>query len=232
MARSIPADRFRELLRVSQEIFISEGYARTQMDDVAKALGVGKGTIYGYVESKQALFDFVVRHTAGPEIGPIAVPDSLPLPTPAPGSTLAALQVRIAERRELPRIDAALATERPADARAELEGVVRELFDLLASNRVGIKLLERCSRDYPELGALWHDTGRNAVVDLLEHYIRERIAGGIFEPVDDTRLAARFVQETITTWAVHVHWDAAPERIAVADALAMVVHFVTRTLLG
>ena len=63
MARSVPADRFDELLRVAQETFIANGYARTQMEDVAKALGVGKGTVYCYVESKQALFDFVVRNT-------------------------------------------------------------------------------------------------------------------------------------------------------------------------
>jgi AcrR family transcriptional regulator len=43
------------------EVFIERGYKDTQMDDIAAALGVAKGTVYVYVESKEALFDLVAR---------------------------------------------------------------------------------------------------------------------------------------------------------------------------
>ena len=57
MARSIPADRLGRLIEVATETFVTEGYRRAQMGNVAEALGVAKGTLYGYVESKAALFD-------------------------------------------------------------------------------------------------------------------------------------------------------------------------------
>ena len=62
MARSIPEDRLERLVDVATQVFIEQGYARTQMADVAAALGVAKGTLYGYVESKEALFDVVARY--------------------------------------------------------------------------------------------------------------------------------------------------------------------------
>jgi AcrR family transcriptional regulator len=61
MARHDPSTRLRELVRCATAVFIEKGYKDAQMDDVAEALGVAKGTLYVYVESKDALFDLVVR---------------------------------------------------------------------------------------------------------------------------------------------------------------------------
>ena len=55
MARTIPPDRFQQLVDCATQVFIERGYAHTQMADVAEAMGIGKGTLYLYVESKEAL---------------------------------------------------------------------------------------------------------------------------------------------------------------------------------
>ncbi len=47
MPRSIPKDRIPQLLEAGTAVFIAQGYRRTQMEDVAHALGVAKGTLYG-----------------------------------------------------------------------------------------------------------------------------------------------------------------------------------------
>ncbi|MGI9430694.1 MAG: TetR/AcrR family transcriptional regulator [Myxococcota bacterium] len=230
MARQIPSDRFEALHAAATEILIAEGYGRTQMDDIAKALGVAKGTLYQYVESKQALFDFVLRHVH-PDAS-IPVPDSLPLPTPRPGATLRFVREQIEREGQLPLLAAALADPAtPADPAAELDEIVRELFELLTRNRVGIKLLERCSRDYPELHAIWHGGGRYAVVDLLCEFITARIRMGCYAPAPDPRVSARFVQELVTTWAVHVRWDPAPQDIPDEAALETAMRFVRGGLL-
>ena len=49
MARHIPEDRIDGLIRAATEVFIARGYRLTQMADVAEAVGVAKGTLYGYV---------------------------------------------------------------------------------------------------------------------------------------------------------------------------------------
>ena len=84
MPRAIPKDRFHDLVEAATSVFLEQGYRRTQMADVAARMGVAKGTVYLYVESKEALFDAVIRHADHRE--PLQLPDALPIPTPPPGA--------------------------------------------------------------------------------------------------------------------------------------------------
>ncbi len=83
MARRIPEARFDEMVRAASEVFIARGYRLTQMADVAEAIGIAKGTLYVYVESKEALFALCLRHAD--RQGPVKQPDTLPVPAPARG---------------------------------------------------------------------------------------------------------------------------------------------------
>src|SRR5438093_4646249 len=74
MARRFPDDRFERLIDCAADVFIDRGYRRTQMADVAAALGVARGTLYLYVESKEALFDLVARYADADR--PTACPSS------------------------------------------------------------------------------------------------------------------------------------------------------------
>ena len=53
---SLPERRRESILDVAATVFAQYGYPNTDMDFVAKALHVGKGTIYRYFPSKQELF--------------------------------------------------------------------------------------------------------------------------------------------------------------------------------
>jgi AcrR family transcriptional regulator len=66
MPRQTPLDRLDRLVDVATAVFTERGYRRTQMADVAAAMGVAKGTLYLAVASKEALFDLVVRFADGP----------------------------------------------------------------------------------------------------------------------------------------------------------------------
>lgn len=46
----------RDLVKVATKLFARDGYAATKIADVAKAAGVGKGTMYEYFASKEELF--------------------------------------------------------------------------------------------------------------------------------------------------------------------------------
>src|SRR5262247_3488590 len=51
------ADTKREaILQAALELFGRYGYRRTSIDDIARQAGVAKGTVYLYVENKEALF--------------------------------------------------------------------------------------------------------------------------------------------------------------------------------
>jgi AcrR family transcriptional regulator len=61
--------RPQELLAAALELFVDRGFAATRLEDVARAAGVSKGTLYLYFENKQDLFKAVVRDTIVQTIG-------------------------------------------------------------------------------------------------------------------------------------------------------------------
>jgi AcrR family transcriptional regulator len=224
----MPDDRFEQLIETATQVFIEQGYRRTQMADVAEAMGVAKGTLYLYVESKEALFDLACRWADGPR--PVPPPDALPVRTPAAGTTLAYVGERLAREGQVPALTAALAARRVRNAGDELARIVGELYDVLARNRRGLKVIDRSARDMPELADLWFSGARGGFLSLLTQYLEDRLRRRVFRPVPDVAAAARLILETIVFWAVHRHWDAHPETIDDATAKATVTRFVVGTL--
>jgi hypothetical protein len=97
------------------------------------------------------------------------------------------------------------------NVRLELEGILRELYETLARNRTGVKLIDRCAPDYPDLAALWFARGRAFLLARLVQYLGHR--RNHMRPFPDPAVAARMVLETIVFWAVHRHWDPAPQQV-------------------
>jgi AcrR family transcriptional regulator len=199
------------------------------MADIAEAMGVGKGTLYLYVESKEALVDLVCRWADASR--PVPRPPALPVPTPAAGATLAYVAERLGRERALPALAAALARSRVRDAGAELAAILGEIYDVLARNRRGLKLIDRSARDMPELAALWFTGARGGLLALLGRYLEDRLRRRLFRPVPDVAAAVRLMLETTVFWAVHRHWDAHPQPIAEATAKATVVRFLAGALI-
>ena len=58
------AERPAEILDAAFEEFVKSGYAATRLEDVASRAGVTKGTIYFYFETKERVFEEMIRHMA------------------------------------------------------------------------------------------------------------------------------------------------------------------------
>jgi len=228
MARKMPPDRLERLAEKATQVFIELGYRRTQMADVADALGVAKGTIYLYVESKEALFDLVLR--CADATASFAHPRALPIATPKAGATLKYVRERLSAGQPLAALAAAMKRWRPRTMRVELESIVRELYDTLNRNRTAIKLLDRCAHDYPELAAVWYQAGRGSLLDLLARYLETRARQRLLPAFPDPRIAARLIIENVVVWAVHRYWDPAPQAMDDRVAEDMVVDFIVNGL--
>lgn len=229
MPRTRPDDRFRQLIAAAIDVFIAQGYRRTQVADIASALGLAKGTLYLYVDSKQTLFDLAVRHVD--RLGDIQTPEVLPVRGTDPGETLRFVAERLAVESELPALAAAMSRRRVSSPRVEVEGIVRELYAVLARNRVGLKLIDRCAPDYPDLAALHYGVARHGLPVRMRAYLDARARRPAYRSFTDTAVAARMVVETVAFWAVHRHWDPSPQIVDEASAEATVVEFLCGALL-
>jgi len=227
MARLIPADRFPRLIEVATHTFIARGYRFTQMADVAEALGVAKGTLYGYVESKEALFDAAIRLADGQ--APMPEPSTWPLRTPDEGATVRFIQERL--MTEVQQLLLVQVLSRPSSTRppaGEFESIIRDLHTRVSRNRRALKLVDRCAVDHPELAAVWFQQGRYGLVALLATYLEQHMRAGSMRPIAHVQLAARMVLETVALWSIHMPWDPAPRAFSeddVATAVAdLLVH--------
>jgi AcrR family transcriptional regulator len=63
--RRLPEERPRQILVAAFRTFAEQGLTNARLEDIAKAAGVSKATIYLYFSSKEELFREVVRETVG-----------------------------------------------------------------------------------------------------------------------------------------------------------------------
>lgn len=229
MARTIPEERFSDLVRSATLVFIALGYQRTQMADVAAAMGVAKGTLYVYVESKEALFELCARHCD--DLEPVPRPEHLPYPTPPEGALRQMLAERLEREGRIAALDDALSTKRARDVRGELSEILGEIFDRLHRHRFILELIDRCGGDHPDLPSSLQRQAREGLQGALARYLELRARSRQLRAPADAFLSARVVIETITTWAVHIHWDPIPQAFDAKRARDTVIDFILCGLL-
>jgi AcrR family transcriptional regulator len=77
-AEAATPPRLLALLEAAEDIFLAKGYHTATMDDVAKAAGMSKKTVYALIQSKAELFGALLTHHQS----------LMQFPTPEPGWTL------------------------------------------------------------------------------------------------------------------------------------------------
>jgi AcrR family transcriptional regulator len=231
MARVIPPGRFEAVVAAAAEVFIRYGFRRAQMQDVADALDLSKGSLYGYAGGKHALFAAALRYADGAE--PLPGRDELPVAAPPSGQLAALVRTRLAGEIETMHLTAALARPVPeADGSGpdELAAVLTDLYQRLSRHRTAIKLVDRCAADFPELHGVWFADGRSLQMDALTELLRRRASAGLLQVPGRVDVVARSMIELCVLWAVHRHWDPAPKQLRPAAGAGIPDPEVTATL--
>ncbi len=57
-------DKYAQIIQAATREFASKGFEKGNVNTIAESLGIGKGTMYNYVESKEALFLETIRYSA------------------------------------------------------------------------------------------------------------------------------------------------------------------------
>jgi AcrR family transcriptional regulator len=221
-------ERLPELIAAAVRVFTREGYRSARMSDVAAEMGLSEAAIYRYVGSKEGLFVLAIRHALLLEDMPAG---DLPL-SPAPlAATLAEAREFIAEVVPFGTLAEALSGPGPGDpddAAAELEKILRELFELESRTREAADMLERSARELPEMADLLNAGIRGPVLAALTEYLNGRAQAGTLRRTPDAPVTARLVLETLTWFARHRFSDPAgaaiPADLAQDAAVDALVH--------
>ena len=224
----VPArDRLSEIATVATEHFGRLGYRATKTADVAAKAGMSTGSLFTYVESKEALFHLVFLHWF--EMSSERLP-VLPVATPGEGETLGLIEAGL-RQVQTPRIRAALADEEPTDVAEELREIIEERYALLEHYWPLLAVIERCAVEMPALEAAWFGMARAGTHEELGRYLERRMAAGRLRPMTDPEVAARLVTESLSWFAWHrregrdanLYDDAAGKRTVVEFICAALV---------
>jgi AcrR family transcriptional regulator len=229
MPRARSPERLAAIVDAATEVFGRSGFVQAQMVDIAAAAGVSVGTLYNYVEGKEALLLLCAESPFG------GTTEDRPLPVPAPDRVelVRALQVTFERTIRIPALERALTRSGPhLDVPSELGTIVGELFDLLASTRRAADAMERCAREAPDLAELFYRGVRGRLLaDLGEYCTRLAREGSLATSVAPV-LSARFILEVTTWWARHRHRDPEPPPVDDLAARRTAVDLVVRALCG
>jgi len=227
MARPRSPDFVPRLLQAAARVFARNGLKRARMADIAREMRVAHGSLYNYVESKEALFLLLVERWG--HLDSDLADRKLPIKTPPMQSIVNRLKQRVDDTFALPALDGALSRRHAANPRGELEGVVRELFVRTEESREGATMLERSALDVPELYHLFFQQVRRGLFDRMTRYVGSRMEDGDFQK-GDPAVTARYIIETVTFFARHRHLDPEPQRLDDDRVRNSIIALVTRSV--
>jgi AcrR family transcriptional regulator len=167
-------DRTREVARAAFGAFCDGGYRLTQIAHVSERLGVSVGTIYRYVDSKEALFHLAVLEALGE--APAAL--DAPLKVAGTAETARRLGEAIATDSLWGQLEQALAAPPPADVKAEARQIAEQLYESMSRHAPVILLLDRCAHEIPELAEIFDRQVRATLMRDLTAWVEKRGLAG------------------------------------------------------
>ncbi len=177
------------------------GYAATRMEMIAEEAGVAPGTLYLYAASKDALFDLSLHAAFGaPKPQGRAGPHRLDRT-----SVIESAWRLVRERARFPLLERAAALPPVEDAGVEFDAVVGEFYEWLGRYWRGVRMIEKCALEWPELSTFFYRELRRGGLARLERYLGGRASEGVLRRMPDTAVAARVVLETVSFFAMHRH---------------------------
>jgi AcrR family transcriptional regulator len=204
------------------------------MADVAAVAGMSTGSVYTYVDSKEALLHLVLTTSLAPRADGLPEPDAPPeLPVSAPPleATLADVRDFLDREGSAPVLRAALDAEEPDDVREELAAILQELYTIVSRLWPLLSVLEQCAPDIPAIQEFYFG-GRGKQLSRLAHYVRIRSAAGRLHSFGDPELSAQLAVEAITWHAWHRLEGFDGARFSESGSRDAVIEFAVTALAG
>lgn len=225
MVRTLDRTRVVNVVAQAARVFSELGLQRTQMADIARAATVSVGTLYRYAVNKETLFDLAVRHGFGQD--PSFLQDAeLPLDR-APPATLEFVRETLAALR-VPALSQLADAAPGPDVHHEATTVVGEVFDLISDRHLGIRILDRSVREWPELSELFFVATRRPLLALLTRFLERR--RDELDAAPNAATTARFLLESCAWFAMHRRYDPDEPTIDEKNARACVLRMLANGL--
>lgn len=191
-------DRIKSIADAATLLFLQQGYSKTQISHIAKAVGVSVGTIYLDFTGKKEIMHFILKCTLDPDF------INRNFDRPITDDLFTGLENDIVDLFEKIGIEL---TDRLANHAAyyNLETLISDVFDMLSKYAVFFLFIEKNQFDFKFL-AEHYKRYRKKFHEVLSQYLEAFIERGIVRPLENTKLTATLIIEILSWWAMDIHY--------------------------
>lgn len=190
--------RIKDISDAATRLFLQQGYARTQISHIAKAVGVSVGTIYLDFAGKKEIMHLILKSTIDPSFM------EREFERPITDDLFAGLEDEIIRLFETSG-EAFAAHLEDGMAGYDFETLISDAFDLLARYGAGCLFIEKNQYEFPRL-AKPYLAYRRQFFDTMTRYIRVFMEAGTVRPLEHPELSATLIIEMLSWWAMDVRY--------------------------
>lgn len=190
--------RIKDIADAATRLFLQQGYAKTQINHIAKEVGVSVGTIYLDFSGKKEILHFILKCTVDPGF------IEREFERPITDDMFVGLEQEIIALFEQSAEDFAVHLQDDAvDYR--FEELIGDAFDLLSRYAVGCLFLEKNQFDFKNL-AQYYIAYRKKFFDTMACYLRIFIDRGTVRPLEHLELTTTLIIEMLSWWAMDIRY--------------------------
>lgn len=190
--------RIKEINDAATLLFLQQGYSKTKIEHIAKAVGVSVGTIYHDFTGKKEIMHFVLKSTIDPEFM------DQEFERPIKDTIFKGLNHEIEAAFQKSADDFTKHLKDRADGYS-FESLISDTFDLLSKYAVGCLFIEKNYFDFEEL-ADYYRQYRKGFFSAMKQYMDLFIEKGIVRPLEQTELTTNLIIEILTWWAMDMRY--------------------------
>lgn len=192
-------NRMKLIYDAASHLFINKGYARTQMKDIAKEIGLSTGMLYVYFTGKRDILNFILKGT----IDPAFITQEFELPIRS--EIFASLNNEIMDAFK--ENTKAFSSHLNNIIYYPLEQMLSDAFDVISKYGIGCLLIEKNPEDIRELTGYYKEYRQKFYNQVLS-YITQYMQNGTFRQVEHPQYVTRLIIETLSWWGMHITNDA------------------------
>lgn len=190
--------RIQAIADAATKLFLQQGYAKTQISHIAKAVGVSVGTIYLDFTGKKEIMQFILKCTVDPAFA------DQEFERPITGDLFIGLENEIINLFQKSGSDFEKYLEGDINE-YNFETLVSDAFDILARYAVGCLFIEKNQFDFKNL-AEHYKTYRKHFLDTMVRYIEAFIKQGTVRPLEHPELSTTLIIEILSWWAMDIRY--------------------------
>lgn len=192
------SDRIAVIADAAMLLFIRQGYGKTQISHIAKAVGVSVGTIYLNFTGKKSIMQYVLKTIIDPAFA------DRELERPICEDCFTGLEDEIIDQFKRSEEGFQKHLENGGDGYS-FELLISDAFDLLARYGAGCLFIEKNQYDFKKLATRYR-AYRSAFFETMKQYFVLFIKKGTVRALDQLDLSVILTIEVLSWWAMDMRY--------------------------